>query len=44
MEVIRDIGEVKHNNDITILQPARWAQIMETRLAEADSRELEPGL
>ncbi len=43
MEVIRDIGEVKHNNDITILQPARWAQIMETRLAEADSRELEPG-
>lgn len=41
LAIIRDIGAVKMDNDITILQPTRWAQIFETRLAEAGQKSLD---
>lgn len=41
LAIIRDIGTVKMDNDITILQPTRWAQIFETRLAEAGDKNLD---
>ncbi len=43
LDIIRDIGAVKMENDITILQPTRWAQIFDTRLAQAGEKSLDAG-
>lgn len=36
LELISALGAVKNNNNITILQPGRWAEILRTRLAYAN--------
>jgi chorismate mutase len=43
LAIIKHIGGVKMENDITILQPNRWAEIFETRLRDAAQKELDPG-
>jgi chorismate mutase len=38
MEVVKKIGEYKKRNNITILQSARWEEIIEKNLQEGSSR------
>jgi chorismate mutase len=37
MELVREIGAVKRNNSMTILQMERWKDVVETRLALGDT-------
>ena len=40
MAVARTIGEYKYHNNITILQPERWEEIIRTRTANGESQQL----
>lgn len=40
MAVARTIGQYKQRNNITILQPERWEEIIRTRTANGESQEL----
>lgn len=42
MDIVREIGEYKKQNDITILQLERWLEIFKTRSAKASSLQLAP--
>lgn len=37
-----EVGAVKKDNDITILQPQRWAEIVETRLQQSGNLGMDP--
>ena len=40
MAVARTIGQYKNRNNITILQPERWEEIIRTRTANGESQQL----
>jgi chorismate mutase len=40
MEIVEEIGQFKRENDITILQPERWNEIVATRLSHAKEKGL----
>ena len=40
MAVARTIGTYKHQNNITILQPERWEEIIRTRTAKGETQQL----
>ena len=40
MAVARTIGQYKHRNNITILQPERWEEIIRSRTANGESQQL----
>jgi len=42
MKLVREIGEIKHKNHMTILQMERWKDVVETRLALGDTIGIEP--
>ena len=42
MEMVREIGAYKKENNITVLQIERWAQIFKTRMAKAKEMGAEP--
>jgi chorismate mutase len=41
MELVREIGDYKKENNITILQIERWAEIFRTRTAKADKLQID---
>ena len=41
MRLVREIGDVKHKNGMTILQMERWKDVVETRLALGDAAGVE---
>jgi chorismate mutase len=41
MELVQEIGTIKHKNSMTILQMERWKDIVETRLALGDTAGIE---
>lgn len=43
MKVVEKIGEYKKANNISILQPARWSEILEEAIAKGKAKELSSG-
>lgn len=40
MDIARKMGKLKHKNNISILQPHRWEEIIESRIAEGKEQDL----
>jgi chorismate mutase len=40
MVLAEEIGECKRANDVSVLQPSRWAEILETRVAQGKMKNL----
>ena len=40
MDLAAEIGECKKANDVSVLQPSRWAEILETRVAQGKMKNL----
>lgn len=40
MEIVEEIGAFKEKNNVTVLQPARWNQILETRIKQGKEKDL----
>ncbi len=43
MKVVEKIGEYKKQEKVTVLQPSRWEEILQSRVAEAEKFNLSPG-
>ena len=43
MEVSREIGRIKKENNVAILQTIRWDEVVEAALSKAESGNLDPG-
>ena len=43
MQVVEKIGKHKKKQSVTVLQPSRWQEILESRVAEASNYNLSPG-
>jgi chorismate mutase len=40
MEIVEDIGAYKKKNSVTVLQPSRWNEILETRIKQGKENDL----